>query len=328
MFDEPEETEDDAQYALARYRAARQEGETMQVDPLYSLGLTNSLDTLTAQEDTLTGELSSGLAVTQASDDPLAASQSVELGSAISLDDAYVASASGLQSQMQVADSALGSVVSQITSAISTATSGLSGTMSSADLQTVGQQLAGIRDEVVSLANTSYAGQYLFSGTSTAQPYTNDTSTSPAVATYAGDDHQQTTVTPGGQTIVTGLAGSAIFSASGADVMASLNALVADFSSGTVSASTEADLNELQAGLTNVSSQRSILDASLNTLEQTSTYAQTNATDLQASQSTLVSADASQVATQLSTNETQQQALMDVISSMGKYNLFQFMSGS
>ena len=299
----------------------------MRVDPLYTLGLTGSLSDLKGTENVLTGQLSTGLRVQSASDDPLAASQSVKLGSAIARDDAYVQSAAGMQSKLQVADSALGSVVTQITSAISLAVKGLDGTMNQADLTAIAQQMSGIRDQVISLANTSYAGSYLFGGTSATQPYSNNTTATPPVATYGGDANQQVTVTPTGQKLVTGMPGSAIFSASGADVLKTLNALVSDFASGTVSASTTADLNELRAGLTNVNAQRSVLDASLNTLNQTSTYASNEATRLTASQSTLVSADTAKVATQLSQNETQQQALIQVMAASGKYNLFSYMQG-
>jgi flagellar hook-associated protein 3 FlgL len=294
----------------------------MRVDPLYSLTLGSSLNELTGSENNLSSQLSSGLRVSLASDDPLAASESVTMGSAIAQDDAYVQAATGVTSKLQVADSALGSVVTQVTSAITLAVQGTNGTLDASNLQAIGQQMAGIRDEVVSLANSSYAGQYLFSGTSAAEPYTNDTSTTPATATYAGDANQQVSVTPTGQQLVTGLAGSAIFSASGADVLASLNRLVADFSSGTVPSTATADLNELRDGLSNVSAQRGVLDASLQTISQTSNYAQTEASNLSASQSSLVSADTASIATELSQNETQQQALIAVISTAGKNNLF------
>jgi len=294
----------------------------MRVDPFFQLTQTYALDNLSARQDQLSSQLSSGLAVALPSDDPTAAARSVALGSAISRDDAYVQAATGLQSQMQVADSALGSVVSQITSAISLAVQGMNGTMNSSELQTVGHQMAGLRDEVVSLANTSYAGSYIFSGTSATQPYTNNTSTTPAIATYSGDNNSQYAQTPGGQKLTTSLPGSAVFSAAGANVLASLNSLVADFSSGTTSSTTAADLATLQAGLTNVTTQRGVLDSSLSTINQTSTYAQTDETNLAAAQSKLVSADTAAIATQLSSNETQQQALIAVISSAGKDNLF------
>ena len=169
----------------------------MRADPFYNNGLSTSLDTITSRQDTLTSELSSGLAVSAPSDDPLAASQGVALSGAISRDDAYIASASTLEGRLQTADSVLGSVVSQLTSAISSATSGINSTLSASNLQTIGTTLSAIRDQVVSLANTSYAGSYLFGGTAgNTQPYTADASGN---ATYNGDANSSYTQTPGGR---------------------------------------------------------------------------------------------------------------------------------
>jgi len=298
----------------------------MRADPFYSLSLNSSLDSLTARQDSLTSQLSSGLAVSSPSDNPLAASEGVALGSAISQDDAYVQSATTLEGRLQTSDSALGSAVTQITSAISLATSGLNGTLNASDLSEISAQLAAARDQIVSLANTTYAGTYLFSGTSgSTQPFTNDTSTTPATATYAGDSNQQYAETPSGQKIAVSLSGSAIFSATGADVLGSLNALVADFASGTPSSSTAADLASLSAGLSNVTAQRAVLGASLSTVQQTSSYASTDETNLEAAQSSLVSANTATIATQLSSTETQSQALMSVMSSIGSKSLFDYM---
>lgn len=299
----------------------------MRVDPLYSVGLSNSLGTLKNTQNELTSQLSTGVRVNTPSDDPLAASESVKLGSTIARDDAYNQASTTIESRLRVADSALGSVVTQITSAVSLAVQGTNGTLNAADLSALGQQMAGIRDEVVSLANTSYAGTYLFAGTSNAKPYVMNTGVSPAAATYQGDTHQQVTVTNSGQKLVTGLVGSDLFSASGSDVLKSLNALVADFSSGTVSASSVSDLNELRNGLSTVSMQRSVLSASVNSLQETVTYASNESSQMQASQTALVSSDMAQVATLLGKNETQQQALMDVMSATAKLNLFQYMQG-
>jgi len=297
----------------------------MRADPFYSLSLNSSLDALTTRQDTLTNQLSSGLAVALPSDNPLAASEGVALGSAISRDDSYVASATGLEGQLQTSDSALGSAVTQITSAISLAVSGLNGTLDSGDLSSVSTQLGALRDQVVSLANTEYSGSYLFSGTAgTTQPFTNNTATTPATVTYAGDNGKQYAETPSGQKIAVSLPGSAIFTASGASVLGALNNLVADFASGTAAASTQADVAELSAGLSNLTGQRAVLGSSLSTLQQTSSYASTDAVNLEAAQSTLVATNTASVATQLSSNETQQDALLNVMSTANK-NLFDFM---
>jgi flagellar hook-associated protein 3 FlgL len=300
----------------------------MRVDPHYVSGLVASLNSSTLSEQQLTAELSSGLRVSSLSADPVAAGQASLLSSAISQDDSFVQTAASTQSLMQVADSALGSVVTQLTSALSLAVGGNSGTASASDLTSLSQQLSSVRDQVVSLANTSYQGTYIFAGSQgNVQPFTVDTSTSPATTTYNGDSQAGSVTTANGQQIQTGLAGSAVFVAPGADVMAALNNLIADFASGTVSATASTDVGILSAALGNVSQQRSVLDSSLSRLESASTYAQTDATNRTAAVSTLVAADPATVATQLSSAETQKQALMSVISTVEKQSLFDHLPG-
>ena len=295
----------------------------MRVDPHYVSGLVASLNSSTLAEQKLTSELSSGLAVSSLSDNPVAAGQASMLTSTISQDDTFVQTAATAESLMQVADSALGSVVTQLTSALSLAVEGNSGTESASDLTALSQQLGSIRDQVVSLANTSYQGTYIFAGSDgNVQPFAVDTSTTPATTTYYGDTQVGSVTTENGQQIQTGLAGSAVFLAPGADVMTALNNLVADFAGGTVSGTASTDIGVLQTALSNVSQQRLSLDSSLNRLQTASSFAQTDATNRTATVSTLVSADPATVATQLSSAETQNQALMSVIATVEKQSLF------
>jgi len=295
----------------------------MRVDPNYVRGLVVSLNNSTLAEQKLTGELSSGLAVSSLSDNPVAAGQASLLTAAISQDDSFVQTATSMQSLMQVTDSALGSVVTQLTSALSIAVEGNSGTENSSNLMSLSQQMGSIRDQVVALANSSYQGTYIFSGSDgSVQPFTVDTSTVPATTTYNGDSNAGAVTTENGQQIQTGLAGSAVFAAPGADVMSALNNLVADFSSGTPSPTSSADIGVLQVALSNVTQQRSILDSSLVRLQSTSSYAQTDAVNDTAAVGTLVAADPATIATQLSSVETQNQALMSVIATVEKQSLF------
>lgn len=298
----------------------------MRVNPLYMNDLVNSLDATSATEQQLTEELASGSQVNALSDDPVAAGQNVLLSAQIGSDDTFSQTAASTQSMLQVTDSALSTVVSQLTSAVSLATEGNNGTLNGSDLASISNQLEGIRDEVLSLANTTYLGQYLFSGSKgTTQPYTLDTSTSPAVATYNGDDNANSVnylETPNGQKIQLNIPGDQIFSAPGSDVLGTLNALIADFSSGTASSTSEADAQALSTALSNVSQQRVVIDNSLSRLTAAENYTQSESTQLTAAQTTLLQANVGQVATQLSTAETQQAALSQVIATLGKQSLF------
>jgi flagellar hook-associated protein 3 FlgL len=290
----------------------------MRVDPNYITNLTAALDQSTSEEDTLTSELSSGSRVASLSDDPVAVAQSTLLNTSIAQDDTFVQTASGEASLLQVTDSTLGDVVSQITTALSTAVSGNNGTLNASDLASVAQQLSGIRDQVLSLANTSFQGQYLFGGSQdSTPPFTLDTTTNPATANYNGDTSVQFVQTPSGQKLQVNLPGSSVFGSAGSGVLGALNQLISDFSGGATTATLTADTGALTTALGQLSSQRSTIDSSLSRLQSSSTYVQTEVGQLTVAQGNLVSADPATVATQLSQAETQHQTLLSVINTLG-----------
>jgi flagellar hook-associated protein 3 FlgL len=299
----------------------------MRVDPLFVPDLVTSLDDVSASEQTYSEELSSGSRVSQLSDDPAAAADNVVLVAQIAQDDTFTQTAATTESRLQVGDSALGSVVSQLTSAISLATEANNGTLSSSNISGISNQLEGIRDEVLSLANTSYLGTYLFSGSQGATaPFSLNNAVTPAVVTYNGDALTTSIKTPNGQTIQLNIPGNQIFTSGTAstDVFQTLNNLIADFSSGTPSATAVTDTESLTSALNYVSDQRVLLDNSITALQSAGTYTQNESAQLLSAQTTLLQADYGQVSTQLSAAETQQTALYNVISVLEKGSLFDY----
>jgi flagellar hook-associated protein 3 FlgL len=292
----------------------------MRVDPNYLTNLTSSLDQTQVSEQQLTSELSSGVSITSLSQNPVASGENVLLLNQIQQDDSFTQSSTLVTGQLQVADSALGSVVSQLTQAISLATSANNGTMNSSDVKSISSQISGILDEVTTLANTSYQGQYIFAGgqTSTA-PFSTSTFTSPAVTTYNGDEDVNYLQTPNGQNIQLNVPGDQIFSASGSNsVFGALNSLVADYASGAVNtAQATTDTAALSTALNYVSQQRVTIDNSITNLTASSDAVTNEQTQLTAAQTNLMQADVAQVSTQLSLAETQQTALEDVIAQLG-----------
>ncbi len=297
----------------------------MRVDPYYISNLVGSLDQTQQSLQQLTSELSSGVRVNSLSQDPIASGQNVLLLNQIQQDDSFTQTSSLVTGQMQVADSALGSVVSQLTQAISLATSANNGTMNSSNVKSIANQISGILYEVQSLANTSYQGQYIFAGgqTSTA-PFSTSTATSPAVTNYNGDENVNYLQTPNGQKIQLNVPGDQIFNGSGTNsVFAALNNLVADYSSGSVNtAKAVSDTQALSMALNYVSQQRVTVDNSITQLNAASSAVTNEQTMLTAAQTNLMQADVAQVSTQLSLSETQQTALEDVISQLGSGSLF------
>ena len=291
----------------------------MRVDPNYVTNLAGALDQAQANEQQLTSELSSGVSITSLSQNPVASSENVLLLNQIQQDDSFTQSSSLGTGQLQVADSALGSVVTELTSAISAATSANNGTMNSSDIKSVSSQLSGILYEVQGLANTSYQGQYIFAGGQTSTtPFTTSTSTSPGVTTYNGDEDVNYLETPNGQKIQLNVPGNQVFTASGTNsVFGALNSLIADYSTGTVdTAQAVSDTQALSTALNYVSQQRVTIDNSITQLGAASDAVTNEQTQLTAAQTDLMQADVATVSTQLSLSETQQTALEDVISQL------------
>ncbi len=308
----------------------------MRVDPTYITNLVGSLDQTQSSEQQLSAELSSGVSITSLSQNPVGSGENVLLLNQIQQDDSFTTSSNLVTGQLQVADSALGSVVSELTQAISLATSANNGTMNASDVQSIGNQISGIRDEVQSLANTSYEGQYIFSGGETnAAPFSTSAATSPAVTSYAGDENVNYFELPNGQKIQLNVPGDQIFLGGGANngsgsVFDALNALVADYSSGTVNTAQAAnDTAALNTALNFVSQQRVTIDNSITQLSAASGAVTNEKTQLTAAQTDLMQADLPTISTQFSLAETQQTALEDVIAELesSSNNLFTKLQG-
>lgn len=153
------------------------------------------------------------------------------------------------------------------------------------------------------------------SGTDSNSSSSSNSSTSTATVTYDGDSDISYVQTPTGQTIQTNVPGDQIFTA-GPDVLGTLNNLIADFSSGTPSATSVTDLTNLNTALNYVSQQRVTLDDSITRLTSAANYNTTESTQIQSVQDNLLQANTAQVATELSSAETQQSALTQVIAAI------------
>jgi flagellar hook-associated protein 3 FlgL len=295
----------------------------MRVDPTYISNLVGALNGAQIREQQLSNQLASGVRINSLADDPVSAGRNVLLLNQIQRDDAFSQTSSLVTGQLQVADSALGGVVSQLNQAISLATSANNGTKNASDLKAIANQLAGILAEVESLANSNYQGQYIFAGgQTTTVPFSTSVSSSPQVTSYSGDSGVNYLESPNGQRIQLNVPGDQIFLGTNS-VFGVLNNLIADFSAGTVNATQAGqDTQALTSALNYVSQQRVLIDNSITQLSNAGGAITTERTQLAAAQTELMQADLATVATQLSLAKTQQTALESVIVQLGSGSLF------
>lgn len=284
--------------------------------------LISDLSRINSQQADVSKQLSTGSRITSLGSDAAAAGQSAMLASGIRTADSFIRTASSLNSRMQAADSALGSVVTAMSSAVSLAVQGSTGTLNASNKQAIAQQLMALRDQIVSLGNSSYQGVYLFSGTSgTKQPYFQNTDGS---VSYAGDLKSTTFTTETGLQIPDTLNGAQAFGTGTAtEVFKALNVVIGQLSSGS-QVSTDA-LTGLRSSLDVVTAGRASLDTMMNRLSGASDYAVSRKAQLTAAQSSLISADTAELATELSAGETQRSALMSTIAVVQKGSLFDYL---
>ena len=197
----------------------------IRVNPdIYSLVL-SGLQTNAQQENQALQQVSTGQKLNSISDNPAAAASIVTLRMESSSDTQYLQNITTLTGSLQTAGSALSSVVEALTSAQTLGVEGATATTNTENRQALAQEVQGLQQQILGLANTTYNGQYLFSGTATTtQPYVADASAASGV-TYNGSENTNSVEISDGQAMPTSLPGSQLFSNSTTNVFQSLQDL-------------------------------------------------------------------------------------------------------
>jgi flagellar hook-associated protein 3 FlgL len=275
----------------------------MRVNPNMVPDLVADMQQSQTAVNTTLQEVATGKRVEVPSDDPAASADMVQNTIETADVDQYTQNVSSVLSSVQTADSALGSVVTSLTKAISLGTEGANGTNNATDQQAIAAQVQGILSSVVSLANTTYQGSYLFGGTaSTTAPYTASSSSASGYA-YNGNSGVNSVAVGDDMSVQVNVPGSQIFSNSGGDVLGSLSSLVSALQSGDTTAIGNAT-SAVSSALSNVSQQRVFYSNAESQLNSQETYLQQETVSLTSQQNSLVGVDEAQAATELSQAET------------------------
>lgn len=265
-------------------------------------------------------EASSGLAINQPSDNPGGTATVLQISAARSVIAGWTSAAHAAQGEMQSADQSMGELQSTLTAAISIATQASSGTNNQTEFQAAAQQVQSIIGQVDSLANTTYAGQYVFSGISQAAPVVagayNAGATSPARSYEIGSGVSIPVSTDGNQVFNTAPTGAATLpSGQTATLLNALSSLAADLQSGN-GAAVQQDLAALQAQVGPLSSVRAVLGANMDRISAALNQLQSTDQTLQTQEGNLQNVDMAQIATQLAAQETAYQAAVAAGASM------------
>jgi flagellar hook-associated protein 3 FlgL len=253
-------------------------------------------------------EVATGLSVSDPSDNPTASAEMVQNTIETGDVDQYTKNISTVLTSVESASSVLSNVVTALTQAVSLGTEGSNGTNTTANLAAIATQVQGILSTVVSDANTSVSGSYLFSGGSTTTPYTADSSSS-TTYTYNGENDSNSVAVGDDLTVQVSLPGSQIFSNSSNSVLGSLSSLVTALQSGTAS-DIETATNAVSSAISYIGQQQAVYSNAESQLNSQETFLQQDTVSLASQATSLVGIDEATAATDLSQAETDNSAVL------------------
>jgi flagellar hook-associated protein 3 FlgL len=131
-------------------------------------------------------QISTGLRMSSAADDPVAAAGALDVSQSLAINTQYISNQKAALSTLSMAGTIMQSVTSLLQNVRDTVISAENGSLSASDLKTIASNLNGSVQELMGLANSKDGqGNYLFSGFQTGnQPFLN----TPSGVAYFGDD--------------------------------------------------------------------------------------------------------------------------------------------
>lgn len=295
---------------------------SIRVNPYPMPDLLAALDNLQQQQNTATLEMGTGSKINKPSDDPVGAAELVRINALSSQVDSYQQSISSISGQFSTADSTLTSVVTVLQRAITLGVEGANGTLSDTDRAGVAAELTGIQSQLLSLANTTFQGQYIFAGTANTTPFVADPSQASGVR-YAGNNGTNSVTIGGGYQLQVNVPGSQIFTGpAGADMFQAINDLITAMQSNTAIG---AAVTELGTALTYVSGQQVFYGNALNQTQSQQTYLSSEKLGLSQQQNTVGAADLAAVASQVESDQIATSATLEAIGKMPQTSLFDYL---
>jgi flagellar hook-associated protein 3 FlgL len=262
----------------------------MRVDPNVSAILNTGIQSTQQSLNNSIEQLASGKRVTLPSDDPGAAAANLESLASSANVDSYTKNGDAVLSQVQMADSALSSVIGELNQAIALGTQGADGAMNSANRASIATQVQSILANVVSQANTTFNGVSLFGGTAgVTQAFIADSSSSNGY-TYQGNGGINTAMIGSNLQVNVNMPGDQIFANPNGNVLGSLQQLVSALKGGTTS-DIGAAVAQVDTAITNVSRQRVIYAGTAKQIDSQESYLSQETVSLTAQQQSLSGID-------------------------------------
>lgn len=299
----------------------------------YNSSFLSSLDATEKRITQASQQLSTGYRVNQPSDDPGAIGAILEYQSQIDEVTQIQNNLSQASTVANLADSSLTSASNMLNQLTSIAAQGSSSTSNAKSNAALAQQVQGIEEQLVSIANTTFQGNYIFGGDNpNTQPYTfnwsvpggvvqnNTASATTAISNADGDPM-----------VIPGQTAQQIFDARNPDGSAATGNIfqnvwaLGQALQNNDQAGIQAAATSLQSSVVQLGQSTTISGNTLDWLQQSSSGATTKLTGLKSQLSNIRDADAAAAATALTSAQTAEQAAIAAHGSLSIKSLFSYM---
>jgi len=280
---------------------------TVRVNPNIMPDLLAGLDQVKQQLNQADLQLASGRTINQPSDNSAGTAALVLNHDAQDSVDTFQHNISDLQNTMNIADSALNSAVNVINQAISLGVEAGNSTLSDQDRQAIAQQLSGIQQDLLGIANTTVSGTYLFSGTLVnTKPFTMNGG-SPSGVTYSGNSLVSTVEIAKGQSASINVPGDQLFLNPGGSLFGAINQLITAVQNNSGIAAASTALGQASGEF---DTQRLAYGSVLNQLQNTGSFLSKEKLQLSTQESNIDAADIAKVTTNFSQEEVAYQSVL------------------
>jgi flagellar hook-associated protein 3 FlgL len=271
---------------------------------------------------TLSAQISSGLAITKPSDNPSGAVQVMSYNADITRLGQYQTNANDGLAWLGSADNVLSSVSSQLQRVQQLAQQGSNGTTDAAGRVAVANEVDSIKQTLLADANTTYLGRPIFGGT-TGGSVAYDSS-----GNYVGDTGAVTRTLAPGTSVQVNVLGTTAFGTGASNVFAVLTQLSSDLRSANpanLAAVGTTDLTAVQSSMTTLQNAQATVGSQYNEIQSLQTQALARQTTLTAAKSSVADLDLAKAETQLSTQQLTYQAALEATSRVLSLSLSDFL---
>jgi len=299
----------------------------MRISPQTTQILLNALKISDRSEQTALQQMTTGRRVNQPSDDPSASAVEVNIAYQMDSCDQFTRSISNIYSELQTADSSLNSAVTAMQRAITLGVEGANGTMSAQDRATVAQEIQGVSQQILSVANLSFNGHFVFAGTANSQPPYVADNTAPGGVAYQGNDNVNSVEIETGRSIAVNKPGSKLFSAPGANVFQALDDLAAalqdpDSATDDIGNATA----EVRTAYNQLTSARAFYGSTIDQLASTQDFLNSEKVQLGQQQNNTIGVDMNVASTNLTNAESARNATVQAAASLSSLTLMDYIS--